>query len=569
MKSFHLSFKGTNRHKRLVQFKPFYALLLAICLFQMAAQASPTYPISKGDNHTDPEASTTAKPQSLVCNDLVYVSLDIDCVTEIQPADILEGNFGNAANYVVELDEVAPFGNGPWVPATVNANDVGQTYQVRVTETASGNRCWGSVKIEDKLAPEINCTDINLSCPITNYDPAYIQNTLHLTTAYPTVIDCTPFTLTYIDTWHDLTCNQGFNGVNDLSAYVTRKWTAKDAGNNTSTCIQYIYFHRVHVTDVLFPADVTVSCGSNVNTDPAATGAPYYKQFNINWKLFPDPGFCELQTVYADQILPVCDGTYKILRTWTVVDWCLPTTPYPPTQNPQYYIQVINVMDSQGPTMTCPANITVSTDPFACCATTNLPDLILTDNCSRLNNISAMVTTFDQYIPTLQTGMYTVGGNLTTFPGNITWNPDTLGDWGWTPCLPIGTHTVVYTATDDCGNTKTCSFKMKVEDQVPPVAVCDQTTVVALGANGQAQVNSITFDDGSYDNCGQVFIKARRSNGSSFSDQVSFSCSDVGTTVMVVLRAYDQSPGSGSVSTSTLEDHANDCMIQVQVQDKV
>ncbi|MEI6409649.1 MAG: hypothetical protein WCR52_09725, partial [Bacteroidota bacterium] len=205
-----------------------------------------------------------ATPAALSCNDLVYVSLDVDCVTEITPDDILEGSYGCYDDYIVELDKTVPYGNGPWVPATVNASDIGQTYQVRVTHLVSGNKCWGNVKIEDKLAPEIQCTDVHLSCPITTYDPNYLKNTLNIADAYPDVVECSQYTLSYVDTWHDLACNQGFNGVNDLSAYVTRKWTAKDASNNTATCIQYIYFHRVHVGDVDFPADFIVNCGANV-----------------------------------------------------------------------------------------------------------------------------------------------------------------------------------------------------------------------------------------------------------------------------------------------------------------
>jgi hypothetical protein len=538
-------------------------------------------------------------PAAISCNDLLYVSLDVDCVSEIQPDDILEGTYGCYDDYLVELDKTAPYGNGPWVPATVGAADVGQTYQARVTHLVSGNKCWGSVKIEDKLEPVIECTDIDLSCPITTYDPAYLLNTLNIADAYPDVTDCSAYTLSYVDTWHDVACNQGFNGVSDLSAYVARKWTAKDAWNNTSTCIQYIYFHRVHVGDVDFPADFIVNCGANINTDPSVTGTPYYTDFGINWKLFPDPGFCELQAAYTDQILPVCDGSYKILRTWTLVDWCLPTTPFPPSQNPQYYIQLIKVLDSQGPAMVCPANLTVSTDPYNCCATTNLPDVVIEDNCSRVNNISAMVTTFDPYTGD-QTGMYTVDGALTTFPGNNYWDLDTLGNWGWTPCLPVGRQTVVYTAEDDCGNTSTCSFRLTVADWQPPVAACDQYTVVAIGTDdvsdcytpadgcdgaGVTWVHAKTFDDGSTDNCNGLHFTIRRMdpysdcingledcekpNATEERDSIKFYCCEVGTTQTVILRVYQVDADGLIMNGPDGTPLYNECMVNVEVQDKI
>ncbi|MFN8303110.1 MAG: hypothetical protein U0U46_11495 [Saprospiraceae bacterium] len=325
-------------------------------------------------------------PSSLVCNDLVIVSVNEDCEAEINPDMILEGSYGCYDDYIVELDKTIPYGNGPWVPGFVNASDLGKTYQVRVTHLVSGNKCWGNIKVEDKLPPVLTCKDIDLNCAITQYDPAYLNDVLVLTdAAYPSVYEnCGPYTLTYSDTWYDTDCSD----PNDLSAYVKRVWVATDASNNTASCTQYIYFERLHVYDVQFPSDVTVDC-SNGNTDPAVTGTPYVTFGNLDIDLYPNTTWCELGVVYADQIIPVCDGSYKILRTWTVVDWCLPTSPFPPTSNPQYYIQLIKVLDQTGPSFTCPSNLTVGTDPFNCCATVDLPDIIITDNCSRIDHITA------------------------------------------------------------------------------------------------------------------------------------------------------------------------------------
>ncbi|MBN8685191.1 MAG: T9SS type A sorting domain-containing protein [Chitinophagales bacterium] len=517
--------------------------------------------------------ATTASAQcTLVCNNLVQISLDEDCVVTVLPDMILEGNGCPNGNLVVEMKI-----NGAWVPATVNINHVNQTIQVRVRDLNSGNNCWGYMHIEDKLAPIVDCTDITLSCVVTNHTPSYIANTLGITEAFPDVIencDNTP-TLTYIDTYVDLNCTQTINGQSDISAYILRKWTAVDQSGNSATCNQYIYFERRHMFDVLFPADVTVSC-SNPSTDPSVTGSPFIDDFGFDWDLYPNNTACELNVAYTDQLLPVCDGTYKILRTWVVLDWCKPTStnPNPQFTNPVYHIQLIKVEDAAGPQFDCPENLTVSTDPYNCCATVNLPDVIMEDNCSRINSISAMVTTFDPQTGT-QTGMYTVGGFLSTFPGNNLWTPDTLANYGTTPCLHIGTHRVVYTATDDCGNARTCSFNLTVEDQTPPEPVCTQLTKVSIGANGEVLVNATAFDQGSEDNCGDVYFKVRRMNSgcgqsnSSFLDQVKFCCEDIGDTITVILRVYDVQVPAGSVTTSFQEEHSNDCMIQVIVEDKL
>jgi hypothetical protein len=54
--------------------------------------------------------------------------------------------------------------------------------------------------------------------------------------------------------------------------------------------------------------------------------------------------------------------------------------------------------------------------------------------------------------------MLPINGTLTDFPGNNWWDLDTLASFGWTPCLPQGTHTVTYVAEDDCGNTASVQF---------------------------------------------------------------------------------------------------------------
>ncbi|MCB0526630.1 MAG: hypothetical protein KDC86_19090, partial [Saprospiraceae bacterium] len=239
-------------------------------------------------------------PAVLNCNDHIYVSLPSSCTGEVMPDDMLEGTYGCFDDYVVELDKTLPMGNGPWLPSTLSTFDLGQTYQARVTHLVSGNKCWGLVTIEDKIPPTLTCQDIHLICPITNYEPAYLSGVLGIAAANPTITDCSNFTSSYTDTWVDLACGESINGMQDISAYVKRKWVAVDQWGNSSTCQQYIYFDRKHVGDVQFPADYEISCSANLNFDPSVTGAPYLTAFGINWPINPGAGFCEMQSAYTD-----------------------------------------------------------------------------------------------------------------------------------------------------------------------------------------------------------------------------------------------------------------------------
>ncbi len=499
---------------------------------------------------------------TLVCNNLVQISLDGDCEIELEPDMILEGGGCPNGNLVVEIKI-----NGAWVPGVLNSNHINQTIQTRVRDLSSGNNCWGYVFVEDKLAPQLTCTNITLSCGITTYTPAYMENELGIAEAYPDINEnCGSVTTSYLDNFTDLGCNGTINGLSNISAYVRRTWTAVDESGNSSSCTQYIYFQRRNVTNVIFPADITVSC-EDPSADPSITGVPYILDFGVEFPLYPQSTFCELNVVYADQFLPICDGSRKILRTWTVLDWCLPTTPNPPFTNPKYYIQLIKIEDSQGPVIECPDDMTINTNPNDCQRDFDLPDVIIEDACSRINSIQAVYS--------INGVGQTLNGTIGNFPGNNFWLPDTLGILGFADNLPLGTTVMTYIVRDDCGNQSTCQFNITVEDETPPTAVCDEFTQVSLGNNGMVLVNASTFDDGSYDNCSPVKFKARRmdANGcqpnNRFDDQVKFCCEDIGDTITVVFRVYDIQVPAGEVSLEFGEWNSNDCMVQVFVDDKL
>ncbi len=498
------------------------------------------------------------KETPLTCNDLSYVSLDVDCESVINPDDVLEGNADDYKFYTVQLftnQNVAVQGGN-----IVRASDVGKTFKVKVVDICNNNYCWGNLKIEDKLAPTITCADVTITCAVTNFAPSYLTGTLGIAAGTPTTSDCSAITLTFDDVFTDVPCGGSINGKNNVSAYIKRDWLVKDAWNNFNTCTQFVYLERRGITAVKFPTDVDINC-TNANTNPSATGAPFLTDFNRNWPMFPEQASCELSVIHADQILPVCGNTYKILRTWTVYDWCLPTNPGPTgTLNPRTAIQVIKVTDNQGPVIACPPALTVSTNPFNCCANTDLPDVIISDNCNAIASFKATIEGEDPL--TNVPFSYEVPGSLTTFDGNNIWNPDTLGRVGVTQCLPLGFYPVKYTAEDLCGNKTVCTFNLIVSDLVPPVVACDQFTEVSMGNQGNTFVNAETFDDKTYDNCCMDYFEvARMSNnactGTGFDKQVEFCCSDIGDTITVIFRAWDCNGNS------------NDCMVRVHVSDKL
>ncbi|MBK8424514.1 MAG: T9SS type A sorting domain-containing protein [Lewinellaceae bacterium] len=374
--------------------------------------------------------------------------------------------------------------------------------------------------------------------------------------------------------------------------------------------------------DIDFPDDITIDCagcGSAPGVRPCDLPAGHNVPYAGGYPLIANPqninvvgcgtsgGLCNLGTSYTDIRIDICAGTFKILRHWIVLDWC--------TNETWTHDQLIKVVDDEGPVISCPADMTVSTNPSQCCATVDLPNVIVEDRCSPTASISAMIQVYEQY-PTgpdgddldtdpdpLVIATYTLNKTtnpgqfkLETFQGNNFWDCDTLGNYGTTPCLPIGHHLVTYMAQDVCGNTNAETFWLTVVDDVPPVATCTEFTTVAIGTDdptdcyapsGDCKFGGVTwipasaFNQGSYDNCNDIAFTVRRmkadtgysdciedlknapgcdnwrvgacgeldydeNNGfndeydiaTAENDSIKFYCCEVGTTQLIILRVY-------------------------------
>ncbi len=282
---------------------------------------------------------------------------------------------------------------------------------------------------------------------------------------------------------------------------------------------------------------------------------------------------CKFAVTHVDQLLEACDGvstdaTFKIIRTWTVLNWCtgLTTTD----------VQIIKVVDQKAPEFAYPvdqngsstysttllSNQSTGSGNHAECYTSGLiPPPLVTDNCSGVAELR----------------VFTPVGEGVAVRNN---NGDVVGYSIPSPFLPEGDHDIIFQAIDGCGNSARDTVEFEVIDGTPPTPICREITQISVSseADGLAEINAEDFDEGSYDYCGPVYFKVRRMDDNCsgftndrrrFNDDIRFCCDDIGETVMVVLRVYDVNPGAGSVTTSRNEDNANDCMIEVLVEDKV
>ncbi len=420
--------------------------------------------------------------------------------------------------------------------AIVDCSLVGQNVEYNLIKNyvdGTSNQCWGYLLVEDKLDPTIVCTDVTVFCN-EGTSPNDLSNAG--LPGYPTTFDnCDPsLDYDYNDVVVDLDCDTYLNGIY-ITGAIERTWTVTDDHGNSSSCTQKVYLQRATLYDVAFPPNFdgydqpVLNCTDNPD-NVAATGYPTLNGVDILYK-----GSCEMSATYEDQVIPQCGGSFKVLRKWTIIDWCgtapvnYPGNLYGNGEGVLIHTQILKYLDEVAPFISCAADITLSTSNSSCTASTILPPATISDNCSDF---------------TVQT---------------ITPNGTINGNGGAAYNLPYGTSTITYVATDACGNVSECTLDVTVEDNVAPIAVCDLNTTVSLGFDGTAEVCYATFDDGSYDNCGDIDLSIRRmdSPAAPFTDCIGVFCSDLAGPVQVILKVVD---GSGN---------ANTCMVNLEVEDKI
>lgn len=255
--------------------------------------------------YTDGSVTVSGAGGSIACNDVLNASLDANCEFNATHDVLLEGVFGPAGDYQIEIFEDAgftlPVSNGTG-SALIPSGHAGQTLVFLVTEIAGGNNCWGYLTLEDKTPPDItSCpADVTLTCTATD--------NLALTGEPTTSDNCdNNVALSYIDYIIQI-CGPGSN-----HSQLTRTWTASDDAGNSSSCTQTITTGTPDMNNFSPPSDITIAAGDPI--DPSFTGFPLYNGL-------PFTGECIVGMVYSDQVLTVHCGDDKIFRDWTAIEWC-------------------------------------------------------------------------------------------------------------------------------------------------------------------------------------------------------------------------------------------------------
>lgn len=483
--------------------------------------------------------ATVTAQCTLVCNNNIQVSLDETCQAEISFDMMLENPQYPEADYVITVmtlnDVIVPNG-------IVTSAHIGMTLQVSVLASPCGISCWGTITVEDKLAPEFtNCTDPAITPITVSCNGSALPSGFGGSVVRPTAVDACDSNLDYqfFDVETSMDCTSGF------VKSITRTWIATDDSGMSTSCDQTILVERASLADVTFPADVIEPISTAVclgTLDTLANGAP-----NPTETGFPtNVGCSNIQYYHEDIVFELCGAGIKVFRQWFVIDWC---TGQEATSN-----QTIKYEDNAAPVCTELAedfSTVIPTDGGKCTGTYTGTAPKVLGECSGW---------------TYDVGYKTKDENGDPFENPIMVATGLSSDQTFTITnLPADTSWIAFFITDECGNGPTmCNREIVVRDMEKPTPACEGFTVTTLSDDGWAEVFATSFDDSSWDNCGVDYVEVRRENSPcgipadlSFGESVNFCCADVlNSPVKVILRVYD------------INGNYNDCVINVTVDDK-
>ncbi|MBK9107386.1 MAG: DUF3494 domain-containing protein [Saprospiraceae bacterium] len=378
---------------------------------------------------------------SMQCIDL-NISLNEDCNAEITPEMLLSGDFN-----CYDLFEVTLSHYGHPVPNPVTQDWIGKTILASVTDPTTGNSCWSSLVIEDKLAPVIVCRADTVDCNLVEENfPLNYEG-----------FDCSKYTVTTIgERFVHYDCDSLFlKGI-------FRDIEIRDEFGGADYCTDTIYTKRIKAEDVVLPTldfynftcETKFLKDQNGNPSPLVTRVPYVVQsdggINPIWPL-NELLDCHLFISYEDTDLGEINCVRKIMRTWTVREW------WCHTEITRQSNQLIIISDPFGPVIThMPYGFDATTGPRSCYGRVLLPPIEAEDACHNKLRVDI------------------------AYPGGILLNQN----GGWVD-LPAGKDTIYYRVYDDCYNLTEVYIIINVIDATEPVAVCDRNTVVALNRFGE------------------------------------------------------------------------------------
>ncbi len=290
--------------------------------------------------------------------------------------------------------------------------------------------------------------------------------------------------LRYVDQSSNNVCNVG---------HIIRTWYLDYNSNQTydsgeHACLQNIYVsYTPSTTTIEWPSDIVLNCKDVIpNTNPTWVSGP-----------------CDIIGVSKyDQIFGTdTKSCYKILRNFTVINWC---THIPGTNvGIWYHTQIIKIDDTSRPVIKNCNLVTLGTD-MGCQGS-----FALTNSATDLSPCGQQ-----KLLWKAEVDLWDDGSVEYTFAHN---HPDSLfrldtvaSGQSVTIKLPYpvmrGYHRVTWSVNDQCGNATICEQKVFLKDDKKPTPYMHDILSAAFeGKDHPLKVPARIFNVGSFDNCSRPY----------------------------------------------------------------
>lgn len=243
---------------------------------------------------------------------------------------------------------------------------------------------------------------------------------------------------------------------------ITRTWTVEDYQWNIHRCTQTIYVSGggLDEDDIIWPKDYELE-GCHPITDP--------KRFPVEYSVprYRSYDCAQPMASYKDEVFEFSKACKKVIRIWTVIDWC----EYSPNKRPLpgyfTHYQIIKVSAAEKPVIECPKD-SVYEARKSCDST-----LVQIDSVKAYTPCDSNLTITNNSPYAFENG------------------PDASGVY------PAGTTEVTFKIEYGCGKDTTCKVKITVDPKKGPVPYCRDgviTTLMGVDLDGDG-----IFDDGMVD----------------------------------------------------------------------
>jgi hypothetical protein len=466
----------------------------------------------------------------------------------------------------------------------VSCCDVGQDYvmvQLEVRDAHGNvNYCMVEVEVQDKLAPIISCPpDIEVSCHFW-FDPDILEDPNNRT--FGTVVDgflydentrqpiiiYDPGNPHYtqphywgIDGYVKDNCNLDLEirvtVLDDCSGddlpgdapegavkLVQRRFIATDPSGRVGTCTQRIWVVNFD------PFYINTDNPNDPNDDVIWPADAEYDNCGIPDTIYPiilNDGCAQIGINLKEQRFDHTEGAcVKILRNWTIIDWCQYNTQT--GAGIWRYTQVVKITDDAGAMFTdctdeirtyCTLDkevtpVTIQAFQTSCFVHLNI-DKHIEDICSNTvhydvkiyppNSSDFIVAVSDTEVPKNPDGTFDLNMNTALSP-NLT-----LRLYGLeynNPLFPQEHYKILWSVWDGCNNLTTCVDKIRLEDCKKPTPVCiNGLSTVPMPSNGTVTIWAKDFNASSFDNCTPQNQLRYSFSGDTYQPSRIFTCDDI------------------------------------------